>query len=49
MSRRLLVRDRRKGLLLGYGAVVLGSYLLYEAYEKRGRRRPFAARFAPGP
>jgi hypothetical protein len=49
MSRRLLVRDRTNALWLGYGALVVGSYLLYEAYEKRGKGRPWWSKLAPGP
>ena len=49
MTRRLLIRDRQRALLLGYGAIALGSYLLYEAYEKRGKSRPWVSTLAPGP
>lgn len=31
----------------GVGAVILGSWLLYEAFEGSGRKRPFWARFVP--
>lgn len=47
--RRLLIRDRKKALWLGYGAIAVGSYLLYEAYEKRGKSRPWVSKLAPGP
>lgn len=33
----------------GAAALVLGSWLLYEGFEGSGRRRPFWARFLPGP
>lgn len=48
MSRRYLVRDRATGQVLGVALVITGAYLLYEAYEKRGGRRPFLLRFIPG-
>lgn len=32
----------------GIAAVVLGSYLLHNAYEQRGKRRPWALSFLPG-
>jgi hypothetical protein len=48
-GRRLWFRDRRTALWVGYGAIALGSYALYEAYEKRGRSRPWVSKLAPGP
>lgn len=42
-------RNRRRALLLGYAGIAVGSYLLYEAYEKRGRSRPWLSKLAPGP
>lgn len=47
--RRLLIRDAKTAKLIGYGAIILGSYALFEAYEKRGRGRPFLTKFLPGP
>jgi hypothetical protein len=50
MARRLIgPRDRRTALWLGYAAIAAGSYLLYEAYEKRGKARPWISKLAPGP
>ena len=46
---RLLIRNAKTARLIGYGAIIVGSYALWEAYEKRGRGRPFAAKFLPGP
>lgn len=46
MSRHL-IKDRNTELLVGVAALVLGAYLLHDAYEGRGRTRPFAARFLP--
>jgi len=48
MSRRVWVRDRTTALWLGYGMVTAGALLLWDAYEHRGRQRPFAAKFLPG-
>lgn len=49
MTRRgPIVPDRQAALLGGVAAICLGSYLLYDAFEARGRQRPFWARFLPG-
>lgn len=34
---------------LGIALTVAGSWLLYEAYEARGRSRPWLSRLLPGP
>lgn len=47
--RKPTVKDRRIALYGGVVAICLGSFLLYDAYEGRGRPRPFAARLLPGP
>lgn len=47
-SRKHPVRNRNHALLLGIGFVVAGSWLLYDAYEGRGRTRPWAVRLLPG-
>lgn len=47
MSRHL-VRDRNTALLGGIAAILVGSVLLWDAYEGRGRQRPFAIKFLPG-
>jgi len=47
MARRHLIADRHTELLVGVALFALGSYLLWEAWEGRGRPRPFAARFLP--
>jgi hypothetical protein len=47
VSRRPLVPDRRTAQLAGVACVCLGAYLLYDAYEVRGRQRPFALRLLP--
>ena len=48
-SRKMLFGSRRMALWVGYTGVLVGSYALYEAYDKRGRNRPFVSRFLPGP
>lgn len=42
------VPDRRTALLAGVALVSLGAWLLYDAYEARGRTRPFVMRLLPG-
>ncbi len=49
MAGRPVIRDRRTEQLLGVAGIVLGSLLLYDAYEGRGRARPWALRLLPGP
>jgi len=49
MSKRPVIRDRNTALWGGMACLILGSWLLYDAYEARGVSRPFAARFLPGP
>lgn len=43
-----LVKDRKTALALGVAAYVLGSRLLWEAYEGRGRDKPWWPRLLPG-
>lgn len=47
MSRPKLLADRSHELILGVALFVASSWLIYDAYEGRGRRRPFAARLLP--
>lgn len=42
------VMSRNTALTLGYGGILLGAWCLWEAYEKRGRQRPFLVKFLPG-
>lgn len=46
MARAVLISDYRTELYLGLALTLAGGYLLWDAYEGRGRRRPFALRFA---
>lgn len=43
-----MIRDRRVALLVGYGGVLIGALALWDAYENRGRIRPFATKLLPG-
>lgn len=45
---RATFRHRRTALITGYGGILLGAWALYDAYEGRGQRRPFIAKFLPG-
>ena len=48
MSRGPIVPDRRTAQLAGVAFLSLGAFLLYDAYEARGRQRPFWTRLLPG-
>jgi hypothetical protein len=48
MAPKPVVKDRRIALWGGVAAIVLGSALLYDAYENRDRKRPFVAKLLPG-
>jgi hypothetical protein len=43
-----LIPDRRAALFIGYGGILVGAWALWEAYEKRGVKRPFMTKFLPG-
>lgn len=43
-----VIPDRRAALALGYGGILIGAWALWDAYETRGKRRPFAAKLLPG-
>jgi len=45
---RPYVKDRRTALYLGVGCYVAGSLLLWDAFERRGKGRPFWTKFLPG-
>lgn len=42
------IKDRRTALLVGYGGIIIGALALWDAYEQRGRRRPFLTKLLPG-
>lgn len=46
MSNRPLFRNRDTSLYVGAGLLVLGTVLVYDAYERRGQRRPWMLRVA---
>jgi hypothetical protein len=43
-----VIPDRRAALLLGYGGILVGALALWDAYELRGKRRPFLVKLLPG-
>jgi hypothetical protein len=43
-----VIKDRRTALLVGYGGIIIGALALWDAYEQRGRRRPFLTKLLPG-
>ncbi|MFL6144518.1 MAG: hypothetical protein ACJ72N_21980 [Labedaea sp.] len=47
MSRRPLVHDRELALCLGLAAYVVGAVLLWDAFEGRGRGKPFWVKLLP--
>lgn len=46
MSKRRRL-DARTELWLGAAAFIAATWLIYDAYEGRGRQRPFLAKFLP--
>ena len=48
MTRRPYIRDRNTALVVGYAGILIGALALYDAYENRGKRRPFATKLLPG-
>lgn len=46
-KRRPVIRNRRHALVLGYVGLLVGAFAMYDAYERRGKERPFASRFLP--
>lgn len=47
-KRHAYIRDRNLALIIGYGGIILGALSLYDAYENRGKKRPFATKLLPG-
>ena len=45
---RVYFRDRRTALLVGYGLGLAAILVLRDAYEHRGKPRPFWSTFMPG-
>lgn len=49
MSRRkAYISDRRTAMIIGYGGIIIGALALWDAYENRGKVRPFATKLLPG-
>ncbi|HEY2041171.1 MAG TPA: hypothetical protein VGH11_00750 [Jatrophihabitans sp.] len=46
-SRPAALADRHTEMVLGGVLFVFASWLIWDAYEGRGRPRPFLARFLP--
>lgn len=44
----LRIQDRRTEVLVAAGLLTLGSWLMWDAYDGRGRRRPWALSLLPG-
>jgi len=45
---KVIIRDRPLELWVGYAAIALGTLLLWDAYDNRGRPKPFVSKFVPG-
>jgi hypothetical protein len=43
-----LIPNRRAALIIGYGGILVGAWALWDAYEMRGKRRPFLTKLLPG-
>lgn len=48
MSNRPMIRNRDAALYGGILLLIGGSVLLYDAYEARGRSRPWFTKLLPG-
>lgn len=48
MARGLVVHDQKLALWGGVLAIVAGSLLLHQAYEARGKTRPWPIKLLPG-
>jgi hypothetical protein len=44
----LVIRDKQTAVVLGAACLVAGTWFMYQAYDARGARRPFALHFLPG-
>lgn len=47
-KRQPFIKDRKMALWGGVALYLAGSVLIYDAYEHRGRERPFWTRFLSG-
>jgi hypothetical protein len=48
MAKKVLVRNYKTGAVIGSALVIAGAYLIHDAYDKRGRSKPFALKWLPG-
>jgi uncharacterized membrane protein HdeD (DUF308 family) len=48
MTRQPVVRDARTAQLLGAACIIAGSFLLYDAFEARGRTKSWGWKLLPG-
>lgn len=48
MTRTHLFRKANTAAAVGIVLLVAGAYLLHDAYDARGRSRPFLMKFVPG-
>jgi hypothetical protein len=48
MAKKPIIRNRQTALYGGIACILLGSVLLYDAYENRGVSRPFMTKLLPG-
>ncbi len=42
------IKDPKTAKLIGYGGIIVGALALWDAYENRGKVRPFATKLLPG-
>lgn len=45
---RPYIRDQQTALLIGYAGILIGALALWDAYEGRGKARPFLTKLLPG-
>jgi hypothetical protein len=41
------IANRRTALILGYSGLLVGAIAMWDAYERRGRQRPFLSKMLP--
>lgn len=48
MSSGPKIADKQTAVLLGAACLIAGTWCMYQAYDARGARRPWALHFLPG-
>jgi hypothetical protein len=48
MAKQHVIANRQSALMVAVACYVAGSYLLWDAYEGRGRPKPWAFKLLPG-